>query len=417
MASPAKITEVLPETLPGDFVEWDEAPPSTHRVESGGGEADPSVGVISKSATQSAESYRAGTPSGNLPRGTAVSVLPLENSGGAAAAYPAQSLSPALLSSHDMVEPLQAGVPALDEIRFSAARQNGGPATATKTEFDEILLRSSRTNRVAITWSAKKKSPIIAGAGATLAITFAIAMIATFNRGGVSSAKPAAAPELTVATNRQPEGAETTRTHSALPTSTPAAPHRLRNPEPVQEAVRRPVQKDAGPTREQPELMDDQLHRPTRLRMKGTLTEQAPLPPGGFAAVDVGGADNNTAIGTVFGSPKQPTVQIASQPVISIPSSVALDLLIHKTQPAYPVIAKEAGVSGTIVLTATISKAGNVENLRVVSGSFMLRGSAVDAVRAWRFKPYMLDNHPTAFETTINVHFCGQQSPCVQGRE
>jgi protein TonB len=346
-----------------------------------------------------------------------VSVSPLENSGGAAAAYPAQSLSPALLSSSDTVEPLQAGVPALDEIRSSAAHRNGGPATATKTEFDEILLRSSRTNVVAITWSAKKKWPIIAGAGVTLAIIFAVAMIATFNRGGVSSAKPAAAPAPTVATNHQPEGATTTRIQSAMATSTPAAPHRLRNPDPVQEAARRPVQKDAGPTRERPQMMDDQLHRPTRLRMKATLAEQAPLPPGGFAADDVGGSDNNTAIGTVFGSPKQLSVQIASQPVISVPSSVALDLLIHKTQPVYPVIAKEAGVSGTIVLAATISKAGNVENLRVVSGSFMLRGSAVDAVRAWRFKPYMFDNHPTAFETTINVHFCGQQSPCVQGRD
>jgi len=163
-------------------------------------------------------------------------------------------------------------------------------------------------------------------------------------------------------------------------------------------------------------MMDDQLHTPTRLQMKATLAEQAPLPSGGFAAADIDGLDNSKAIGAVFGNPKQPTAQIASQQVISVPSGVALGLLIHQTQPVYPLIAKDGKVSGTIVLAATISKTGNVENLRVVSGPVMLRMSAVNAVRTWRFKPYMLNNQPTAIETTINVHYCVQAEPCVPGR-
>ena len=163
-------------------------------------------------------------------------------------------------------------------------------------------------------------------------------------------------------------------------------------------------------------MMDDQLHTPTRLQMKATLAEQAPLPHGGFAAPDIDGLDNSKAIGAVFGSPKQPTVQIASQQVISVPPGIALGLLIQKTQPVYPSIAKVGHVSGTIVLAATISKTGNVENLRVVSGPVMLRTSAVDAVRTWRFKPYMPDNQPTAIETTINVHFCDQGEPCAPSR-
>jgi protein TonB len=69
------------------------------------------------------------------------------------------------------------------------------------------------------------------------------------------------------------------------------------------------------------------------------------------------------------------------------------------------------------VLAATISKTGNVENLRVVSGPVMLRMSAVNAVSTWRFKPYIIDNQPTAIETTINMHFCGQGEPCDRSRE
>jgi protein TonB len=328
-------------------------------------------------------------------------------------------LGPALLSSRDVVVQPQADVPAIDEIRFSAPRPNGAPAAATMTELHEILLHSSRANAVEITRPARKRWPFIAGASAALAVIVAAAMIFAFNRATVPSAKPAGAPASTTTTIQQPEDAAPTRAHSTLtvPASTPAAVHRLRGAESVKEAARRPVQEDTGPSREQAQMMDDQLHTPTRLQMKTTPAEQATPPPGGFAAADIDGSDNSNAIGSAFGSPKPPRVQIAPQQVVNLPSGVASGLLIQKTQPVYPSIAKTGQVSGTIVLAATISKTGNVENLRVVSGPFMLRMPAVNAVRTWRFKPYILYDQPTAFETTINVHFCGQQDPCARDRQ
>jgi TonB family protein len=237
-----------------------------------------------------------------------------------------------------------------------------------------------------------------------------------FVMGRVPSAKPAAAPAPTMNTIQRPEDAAPTRAHSTLtvPASTAAATT-AGEVQISSKAAQRSVQKNAGPSQEQVQIMDDQLHTPTWLQMKATLAEQAPMPPGGFAAADIDGLDNSNAIGAVFSSPKQPPVQIASQQVVSVPSSVALGLLIQKTLPVYPWMAKEGQVFGTIVLAATISKTGNVENLRVVSGPEMLRMSAVNAVRTWRFKPYLLYNQPTAIETTINVHFCGQADPCVPG--
>jgi protein TonB len=80
-------------------------------------------------------------------------------------------------------------------------------------------------------------------------------------------------------------------------------------------------------------------------------------------------------------------------------------MLIQKTQPVYPPIAKAARVSGTVVLQATISKTGSIEGLRVVSGPAMLQSAAMDAVRTWRYKPYLLNNDPVEVETTINVIF------------
>jgi protein TonB len=80
-------------------------------------------------------------------------------------------------------------------------------------------------------------------------------------------------------------------------------------------------------------------------------------------------------------------------------------LLVYKTIPVYPAIAKATRREGVVVLQATISKNGTIENLRVVSGEPMLRDAALDAVRNWRYKPYLLNGQPVQVETTVNVIF------------
>jgi protein TonB len=88
-----------------------------------------------------------------------------------------------------------------------------------------------------------------------------------------------------------------------------------------------------------------------------------------------------------------------------VSSGVAEGLLILKTVPRYPPIAVAARMEGTVILQAVISKSGTIENLRVVSGSPMLQQSAIDTVRQWRYRPYMLNGEPVEVETTINVIF------------
>jgi protein TonB len=80
-------------------------------------------------------------------------------------------------------------------------------------------------------------------------------------------------------------------------------------------------------------------------------------------------------------------------------------LLLNKVVPAYPPIAKAAGIEGTVVLQATISKSGTIENLRVVSGPQLLQQAALDAVRQWDYRPYLLNGEPIEVETTVNVVF------------
>jgi TonB family protein len=90
---------------------------------------------------------------------------------------------------------------------------------------------------------------------------------------------------------------------------------------------------------------------------------------------------------------------------INLSAGTAEGLLIEKTNPIYPPIAKAARVTGTVVLQATISKTGEVENLRVVSGPAMLQQAALDAVKTWRYRPYLLNGLPVEVETTVSLIF------------
>jgi periplasmic protein TonB len=89
----------------------------------------------------------------------------------------------------------------------------------------------------------------------------------------------------------------------------------------------------------------------------------------------------------------------------TIPSVLAEGLLIHRVVPQYPAIPRTIRLEGTVVLQATISKSGTIENLRVVSGPPMLQQAALDAVAQWRYRPYLLNGQPIEVETTVNVEF------------
>ena len=101
----------------------------------------------------------------------------------------------------------------------------------------------------------------------------------------------------------------------------------------------------------------------------------------------------------------QPDVRQAVPAKPHISSGVATGLLIHRVVPPYPAIPRTIHLEGTVVLQATISKSGAIENLRVVSGPALLQQAALDAVKQWQYKPYLLNGEPVEVETTVNVEF------------
>ncbi len=79
--------------------------------------------------------------------------------------------------------------------------------------------------------------------------------------------------------------------------------------------------------------------------------------------------------------------------------------IAYQVQPRYPRVAQAAGIQGTVQLRAIVSRTGTIENLTVVSGHSMLVAAAVEAVKQWRYRPYMLNGEPIEVETEITVNF------------
>jgi periplasmic protein TonB len=107
------------------------------------------------------------------------------------------------------------------------------------------------------------------------------------------------------------------------------------------------------------------------------------------------------SIGTA--TPPQVRMTPARKPVIS--SGVMEGRKLSGAEPRYPAIAVAARIQGTVFLAATISRTGMIENLRVVSGPPMLAPAAAEAVRTWRYRPYLLNGEPVEVETTVRVIF------------
>ena len=159
----------------------------------------------------------------------------------------------------------------------------------------------------------------------------------------------------------------------------------------------------------QSEMMNNQLVAPTKIPKDIKVVSEREAPPSqgfGVAGMEGFGGGGGGVMGSVFGSGNSaPKVKQAAPQKVTISQGVAQGLLLQKTQPVYPPIAKAARVQGTVVLQATISKSGTIINLKVMSGPAMLQQSAMDAVKTWRYRPYLLNNEPVEVDTTINVIF------------
>jgi periplasmic protein TonB len=177
----------------------------------------------------------------------------------------------------------------------------------------------------------------------------------------------------------------------------PAPPTPAEEPKPVM----RPEHVAVIPTQMPAGVLVAPIHIP-----RDPYIPTTPEPSGNINVTDLalGGPDGGPS-GISHANGTSPVIVQAPVGLKAISSGVALGLLIHKVVPQYPAIGREIRLEGTVVLQATISKSGTIENLRVVGGPALLQQAALDAVQQWRYRPYLLNGQPVEVETTINVEF------------
>ena len=91
--------------------------------------------------------------------------------------------------------------------------------------------------------------------------------------------------------------------------------------------------------------------------------------------------------------------------VIRVSQGVMEGLILKRVQPHYPAQAMQMRIQGPVQLQATISKTGDITNLKVVSGDGILARAAQEAVKQWKYKPYYLNGDPVEIQTQILVNF------------
>jgi len=162
----------------------------------------------------------------------------------------------------------------------------------------------------------------------------------------------------------------------------------------------------------QTDIVNGQLRTPTKIPEKVAMIKEESAPPpmttGGVIGGVPGGVPGGSmggVIGGIIGSTPVAVPKVATPTRVRVSGGVQQGNLISQVKPVYPAIAKSARVQGTVVLQAEISKTGTIENLRVLSGHPMLVQNALDAVKQWRYKPYLLNGEPVPVETTITVNF------------
>jgi protein TonB len=163
----------------------------------------------------------------------------------------------------------------------------------------------------------------------------------------------------------------------------------------------------------QTDIVNGELRTPTKIPKKVQMIKEDEAPPPAMASAGVvGGVPGGVpggSMGGVMGSilNSTPTVapKIATPQRVRVSSGVSTGMLVRKVPPTYPPLARQARIQGTVLLQATISKEGAIENLQLISGHPMLAPAAIEAVKQWKYKPYLLNGEPVEVETQVQVNF------------
>lgn len=132
------------------------------------------------------------------------------------------------------------------------------------------------------------------------------------------------------------------------------------------------------------------------------LSESAPppLPPETALEAKASGSDPLNGLVTSL-----PAAQPSLPQELRVSTGIPQPVLMQRVEPVYPVLAKQSGIEGAVVLEARVNSSGQVNDLRVASGNSLLAAAALRAVRQWRYRPPRLNGKPVELPIRITLNF------------
>ena len=300
-------------------------------------------------------------------------------------------------------------LPATESIVTSKKPEPSKKATDKSAEMEVVSLAEPvgapfvpkrAVERADLTWG---QTPEPSGSKVPMIAVAALAVISVI--GGVvyfvhrSSATPKPVVEAQVApapvTPAADPNTSMTVTATPLPESKPSAASSVGKSEPAKKAPEtKAAEKETKPSEAPKQAPEPE---PIVLAAAKRATTEAPAPMAAPAiTMPTGGAAPPTDIPVSTSAP-----QLAAQRSTGVTQGV----LIHRVSPRYPSAARSYALSGEVVLKGRITKEGNVDQLKAVSGNPLLSGAAIEAVRQWKYQPYKVNGSPIDMETTFRIQF------------
>jgi protein TonB len=157
------------------------------------------------------------------------------------------------------------------------------------------------------------------------------------------------------------------------------------------------------------DIVNNQLRTPTKIPKKVEIIKEEEAPPPSVGVVGgvpggVPGGQMGGVIGGIISNTPVAVPKVAVQRV-RVSQGVTQGMVLHRVQPTYPPLARTARVQGSVILAAVIGKDGTIQNLHVISGHPLLTQAALDAVKQWRYRPYILNGEPVEVDTQVTVNF------------
>ena len=110
-------------------------------------------------------------------------------------------------------------------------------------------------------------------------------------------------------------------------------------------------------------------------------------------------------IGGVLGKGMAPAAPAGPKKPVRVGGRIRAPKPIYQPAPVYPIIARQARITGVVVIDCVLDEEGNVLEMKVVSGPPLLYQAAMDAVKQWRYEPTLLNDTPIAVQMIVNVTF------------